>query len=116
MNPADLAERGIADGSQVRVSARAGSVDVEVVASDEMMPGVVSLTHGWGHHYAGVKLSVASKTPGVSANDLTDRGLVDELCGTAAVNGVPAAVTAIPGRTDRHRTSPPALTDQRPGR
>jgi len=115
MNPTDLAERGIADGSQVRVSARAGSVEVEVVASDDMMPGVVSLPHGWGHHYTGVKLSVASKTPGVSANDLTDRGLLDELCGTAAVNGVPVAVTAIPGRTGGQRTNPPAqLTGQRP--
>jgi len=99
----------------VRVSARAGSVEVEVVASDDMMPGVVSLPHGWGHHYTGVKLSVASKTPGVSANDLTDRGLLDELCGTAAVNGVPVAVTAIPGRTGGQRTNPPAqLTGQRP--
>jgi anaerobic selenocysteine-containing dehydrogenase len=105
MNPADLAERGIADGSRVRVSARAGSVEVEAVASDEMMPGVVSLPHGWGHHYAGVQLSVASKTAGVSANDLTDRGLLDERCGTAALNGVPVAVTPIPELAGEDRTS-----------
>jgi anaerobic selenocysteine-containing dehydrogenase len=96
MNPADLAVRDVADGARVRVSTRAGSVDVEVVASDEMMPGVVSLPHGWGHHYAGVQLSVASKTPGVSVNDLTDPELFDELAGTAALNGVPVTVAAIP--------------------
>ena len=115
MNPADLAQRGLADGSRVRVSARAGSVDVEVVASDDMMPGVVSLPHGWGHQYPGVQLSVATRTPGVSANDLTDRGLVDERCGTAALNGVPVAVTAAPGHTDGCPSEPAAqLADQRP--
>jgi len=95
MNPADLAARDVADGARVRVRTRVRSVDVEVVASDEMMPGVVSLPHGWGHHYAGVQLSVASKTPGVSVNDLTDPELFDELAGTAALNGVPVTVAAI---------------------
>ena len=49
MNPADLAQRAIEDGSRVRVTSRVGSVEVEVAASDDLMPGVVSLPHGYGH-------------------------------------------------------------------
>ncbi|MDV8053607.1 hypothetical protein, partial [Pseudomonas aeruginosa] len=38
---------------------RVGSVEVEVAASSEMMPGVVSLPHGWGHARPGVQLAIA---------------------------------------------------------
>jgi hypothetical protein len=40
----------------------------------------------------GVQLSVASKHPGVSLNDLTDDGCVDLLTGNAAFTGVPVTV------------------------
>ena len=53
-----------------------------------MMPGVVSLPHGWGHGRAGTQLRVAAQHPGVSINDLTDDQLVDVLTGTAALSGV----------------------------
>ncbi|MCP6059611.1 hypothetical protein NL388_30615, partial [Klebsiella pneumoniae] len=47
MHPDDLARRGLSDGQRVRVRSRVGSIEVEVAASLEMMPGVVSLPHGW---------------------------------------------------------------------
>jgi anaerobic selenocysteine-containing dehydrogenase len=94
MNPRDLEERGLNDGHRVRVSSAVGAVDVEVVATDDIMPGVVSLPHGFGHARPGVRLTVATKVPGESANDLTDPGLFDELAGTAVLNGVPVTVTA----------------------
>jgi len=94
MNPADLKERSLVDGDLVRVSSASGSVEVEVAATDDMMPGVVSLPHGFGHARSGVRLSVATGVAGVSVNDVTDAGLVDELAGTAAVNGVPVTVEA----------------------
>jgi hypothetical protein len=53
-----------------------------------MMPGVVSLPHGWGHSRPGVALSVASARPGASLNDVTDELSVDALAGTAAFSGV----------------------------
>ncbi len=59
-----------------------------------MMPGVVSLPHGFGHGRAGARLTVANEVAGVSANDVTDATLSDPLAGTAAVNGVPVTVTA----------------------
>ena len=49
MHPDDLAARSLVDGATVRVSSRVGTVDVEVAATDDVMPGVVSLPHGYGH-------------------------------------------------------------------
>ncbi|AZF46477.1 molybdopterin oxidoreductase family protein [Pseudomonas sp. R2-7-07] len=94
MHPDDLANRQLSDGQRVRVSSRIGMVEVEVVASIDMMPGVVSLPHGWGHGRPGVQMSIASGQPGASANDLTDERQLDELSGNAALNGVPVKVAA----------------------
>jgi anaerobic selenocysteine-containing dehydrogenase len=93
MNPADLAARELADGARVRVTSRVGSVEVDVAASDDLMPGVVSLPHGYGHARDGVLMSRSREVAGVSVNDLTDPELLD-VSGNAALNGVPVAVTA----------------------
>ena len=92
MNPDDLADREIADGARVRVTSRIGSVEVEVASSEDLMPGVVSLPHGYGHARDGVLMSRSREVPGVSINDLTDPELLD-VSGNAALNGVPVAVT-----------------------
>ncbi|MCM8562969.1 molybdopterin oxidoreductase family protein [Pseudomonas shahriarae] len=94
MHPDDLASRQLIDGQRVRVSSRIGMIEVHVLASLEMMPGVVSLPHGWGHDRPGVQMSIASAQPGASANDLTDERQLDELSGNAALNGVPVQVAA----------------------
>ena len=92
MHPADAEARGLADGQRVRVATRAGSVRAPLEVSDDMRPGVVSLPHGWGHERPGTRLRVASARPGVSFNDLSDETLVDALCGTSRLNGVPVQV------------------------
>jgi anaerobic selenocysteine-containing dehydrogenase len=74
------------------VRSRVGSIVVPLEISDEMMPGVVSIPHGWGHDRSGVQLGVASEHPGSSINDLMDSQSVDELCGTAAFNGTAVTV------------------------
>lgn len=94
MNPQDLAARGLANGVPVRVRSRSGEIVVEVEASDEVMPGVVSLPHGWGHGREGVRMGVAQAHPGASNNDLTDETYLDQLSGNAALNGVPVTVEA----------------------
>jgi anaerobic selenocysteine-containing dehydrogenase len=94
MHPQDLAHRGLQDGQRVRISSRVGAVEVEVLASAEMMPGVVSLPHGWGHGRPGVQMNIATEQPGCSANDLTDERQLDVLSGNAALNGVPVRVQA----------------------
>ncbi|MBA1203382.1 molybdopterin oxidoreductase family protein [Pseudomonas capeferrum] len=94
MHPQDLRARGLIDGQQVRVRSRVGSLEVQVLASEEVMPGVVSLPHGYGHQRQGVRLGVANAQPGGSANDLTDECLRDGVSGNAALNGVPVEVEA----------------------
>jgi anaerobic selenocysteine-containing dehydrogenase len=93
MHPQDLQLRSLADGSRVRVRSRIGEIVVEVQASNEMMPGVVSLPHGWGHDRGGVRLDIAQRQPGASANDLTDEFELD-VSGNAALNGLTVHVEA----------------------
>ncbi|SHN21655.1 Anaerobic selenocysteine-containing dehydrogenase [Pseudomonas asturiensis] len=92
MHPDDLSSRGLSDGQQVQVSSRVGTIEVQVLGSSDMMPGVVSLPHGWGHARQGVRMEIAYNQPGVSANDLTDERLLDVLSGNAVLNGVPVQV------------------------
>jgi anaerobic selenocysteine-containing dehydrogenase len=94
MHPQDLAARGLHDGQRVTVSSRTGSVGIEVQATPTIMPGTVSLPHGWGHDRDGVRLGIAAQHAGVSANDLTDERFIDRASGNAALNGVPVTVCA----------------------
>jgi anaerobic selenocysteine-containing dehydrogenase len=94
MHPDDLAARGIESGQEIKIHSRVGQIQVEVEASDEMMPGVVSVPHGWGHQRKGVLMSIASQQGGQSVNDLTDDAYYDRSTGNAALNGVPVQVSA----------------------
>ncbi|RZS33856.1 anaerobic selenocysteine-containing dehydrogenase [Herbihabitans rhizosphaerae] len=94
IHPDDLAERGLTDGQTVVVASRVGKVEVEALATTDVMPGVVSLPHGFGHgRRGGVRMAVATELDGVSINDLTDPEYLDTLTGTSALNGVPVSVT-----------------------
>jgi anaerobic selenocysteine-containing dehydrogenase len=95
MHPSDLASRKLRDGDKVRVRSRVGEVVVEVEATDEMMPGVVSLPHGWGHNREGTRLRIAERHAGASNNDLTDDLYLDGVSGNAALSGVPVVVEAL---------------------
>jgi anaerobic selenocysteine-containing dehydrogenase len=87
MHPLDAEQRSLEPGQKVSVRSSVGSVVVPLEISDEMMPGVVSIPHGWGHDRPGIQLEVAQRHAGESINDLTDNLAIDALCGTAAFNG-----------------------------
>jgi anaerobic selenocysteine-containing dehydrogenase len=93
IHPQDAAQRGLVDGARARLRSRAGEIEVPVSLSDEVMPGVVSLPHGFGHGAAGMRLSVAARRPGASFNDLADEQLIDPLSGNAVLCGIPVEVT-----------------------
>jgi anaerobic selenocysteine-containing dehydrogenase len=95
INPEDANHLGIEDGQLLRVSSRVGSIEVAAAVSDEMMAGVISIPHGWGHHRKGTQWQEAEAHAGVSVNDLTDEMHIDELSGNAVLNGVPVTVTAV---------------------
>jgi anaerobic selenocysteine-containing dehydrogenase len=95
VHPSDAERLGLASGDQARVRSRVGEATVPVEVSDEIMPGVVSLPHGWGHGRPGIGLQVAAAHPGTSVNDLTDEEHLDHLSGTSSFSGVPVAVEAV---------------------
>jgi anaerobic selenocysteine-containing dehydrogenase len=92
VHPDDAARLGLGDGAAARVTSRAGEVVAPVEVTDEIMPGVVSLPHGWGHGQPGSRHSVAAEYAGVNSNLLTDEQAVDPLSGNAVLNGIPVRV------------------------
>jgi anaerobic selenocysteine-containing dehydrogenase len=94
VHPDDAERLGLVDGGRAEVRSRAGAVVAPVEVTDAVMPGVVSLPHGWGHDLEGVEMAVAGAHAGVSANVLTDEQELDALSGNAVLNGVPVSVSA----------------------
>ena len=100
LHPDTAKAHHIEDGQKVKVTSRVGSVIIVAEVTDELMPGVVSIPHGFGHGRKGVQLKIAQAHAGVSVNDLTDDTLIDKLSGNAAVNGVPVTLQAVEGVED----------------
>jgi len=93
LHPDDARTLGVEQHQMVGVHSRTGHIQIEAEISDEMMPGVVSIPHGYGHHRPGTRLSIAEQHPGVSVNDLTDELEIDGLTGNAAFSNVRVRVT-----------------------
>jgi hypothetical protein len=94
LHPEDAARLGLADGGLATVSSRAGTIDVPVEVTDLIMPGVVSIPHGWGHDADGIRMGVARAHAGVNSNRLADELHLDPLSGNAVLNGIPVQVVA----------------------
>jgi len=99
VHPDDARSLGLLAGRAARVTSEAGTLEVAVEISDEMMPGVVSLPHGWGHDKPGTRLSIASAHAGVNSNLLAPSGLVDLPSNNAVVNGIPVRVAPVVTRS-----------------
>jgi anaerobic selenocysteine-containing dehydrogenase len=97
IHPDDAARLGLTDGGRALVRSAAGEVEAPVELTDGIMPGVVSIPHGWGHDEEGVRMGVASTHAGVNSNLLADESQVDPLSGNAVLNGIPVEVAAAPG-------------------
>ena len=99
VHPQDAARLGLVDGAIARISSRnaAGQqrIEAQVQLSETMMPGVVSLPHGWGHGQPGTRLSLAAERPGANLNALLDEQWRDPLSGNAVLSGIPVTMTAL---------------------
>jgi anaerobic selenocysteine-containing dehydrogenase len=96
IHPEDARRLGLQNGAMAHLSNDSKSIEAQIEISDEMMPGVISLPHGWGHHLTGTKLSLASERPGANINALLDENLRDPLSGNAVLSGVPIQISVIP--------------------
>ncbi len=92
MHPDDAARLHVSEGALASVASRVGSIHIPVEITDAIMPGVVSIPHGWGHNAPGAQLRVAVEHAGVNTNVLTDQEEVDPLSGNAVLNGIPVMV------------------------
>jgi anaerobic selenocysteine-containing dehydrogenase len=95
VHPDDASRLELVDGEQAEIRSRTGSVVAQVELTDGVMPGVVSLPHGWGHDAPGTALSVAAERPGTNSNVLADERLLDALSGNAVLNGIPVELAPV---------------------
>jgi len=96
IHPQDAVALQVGDGAVVSVESAAGRVSIEAEVTENIMPGVVSIPHGFGHDGKGAQLQIAQKHAGVSINDLTDASEVDLFSGNAVLNAVPVRVGLVP--------------------
>jgi anaerobic selenocysteine-containing dehydrogenase len=96
VHPSDAARLGLVDGRLARIRGKSGQpIEAEVQVSDEMMPGVISVPHGWGHDLADTRLGVAAVRPGANLNAVLDEALTDPLSGNAVLGGVPVSIAPV---------------------
>lgn len=94
VHPDDARRLGLSDGAMARISNGGRSVVARVQCSADMMPGVVSLPHGWGHDLPGTRLALAAERPGANLNDLLDENWRDPLSGNAVLSGIAVELRA----------------------
>ena len=95
VHPDDAARHELHDGEQAELRSRTGTVHAVVEVTDNVMPGVVSLPHGWGHDAAGAALHVAAEHAGTNSNVLADELLLDAVSGNAVLNGIPVQIAPV---------------------
>jgi anaerobic selenocysteine-containing dehydrogenase len=92
IHPQDATPRGLADGALARVRSRVGEIRVPVEVTGDVMPGVVSLPHGFGHDGEGLGLRVATRRPGSNVNAVSDDAPTDAPSGASMLFGLPVEV------------------------
>src|SRR2546430_1392163 len=92
VHPDDAARLTLVNGDRACVTSQAGTVEIPVEVTDTIMPGVVSIPHGWGHALPGTQMRVAREHAGVNTNILTVEENVEPLSGNAILNGVAVTV------------------------
>jgi anaerobic selenocysteine-containing dehydrogenase len=95
VHPADAQRLGLLDGGMAQISAEGQTIKAQVQISDEVLAGVVSLPHGWGHDLPGARLQLAAQRPGVNLNALLSDRVWDPLSGNAVLSGGAVTVTAL---------------------
>ncbi len=93
MHPEDAAMLGLENESYVRVTSDHGEVDATLELDPDLMRGVASMVHGWGHA-ASPRMRVAAGSPGTNPNALLPigPGSFEPLSSQAHMTGIPIRV------------------------
>ncbi len=94
IHPDDAMRLGLEDGALASIQAGQRQITAPVAWSTDLMPGVVSLPHGWGHNAPGARMQVAAERPGANLNAVLDDSLRDPLSGNAVLSGVQVEIRA----------------------
>jgi anaerobic selenocysteine-containing dehydrogenase len=96
VHPADMARLGLEADSEVAVASKHGRVIARLRADEDLRPGVVAMTHGWGHGN-NPQLTLASNHPGTNVNELlpSGPGSYDPLSNMAFMTGITVALSAV---------------------
>jgi anaerobic selenocysteine-containing dehydrogenase len=94
IHPQDAARHGLQDGASAEIASDKGRIRVQLEFCDDIMPGVISLPHGWGHDLPGAQMALASERPGVNINALLDENRRDPLSGNAVLSGIAVTLHA----------------------
>lgn len=92
MHPNDATHLSLVDGEIACISSHAGTVEIPIEVTSAIMPGVVSIPHGWGHNLPGTRMQIATEHAGVNTNILSAEEAIDPLSGNAVLNGIPVTV------------------------
>lgn len=96
INSQDAEMLGVAPDEIVQVKNENGSIRLPVKIVHSLMPGVISIPHGWGHDKKS-GLNIAKQKPGANVNLLTASGPenLEPVCGMSKLTGVPVTVNKI---------------------
>lgn len=96
MHPEDARALGLEDGTTVHVTSDHGDVRAVLEIDGDLMRGVVSMVHGWGHS-ASPRMRVAAGSPGTNPNALLPigPGSFEPLSSQAHMTGIPVRVEAM---------------------
>ncbi len=95
VHPDDAARLGLRDGADTRVRSSSGEIVLRAEVTDAVMPGVVSIPHGWGHDADGTRMTTARRHAGANSNVLARTDLFDPLSGNAVFSGIPVELAAV---------------------
>ena len=96
ISPEDAAARELHQGSRVRLYNDFGDLECRIDIRDDLGPGVVAMTHGFGNRDAH-RLSIASHAPGVNVNELIAMGprSYEPLSYMSWMTGIPVRIELI---------------------
>ncbi|MEM7102780.1 MAG: molybdopterin-dependent oxidoreductase [Bacteroidota bacterium] len=92
IHPNDASDAKITNGEVIEVYSAFGAISIEAEVSEDIMPGTISIPHGWGHQGEKIQLAVAQNEAGVNINELMDHKRLDPLSYNMAFNGHPVAI------------------------
>lgn len=87
IHPKDASRLGLQAADSAQIKTTAGQIVLPVEITEDVMPGVVSIPHGWGHDREGTGQAIAANHAGASINDVISDTDVDPLSGTSVLNG-----------------------------